>query len=75
MFLALIMCAFQSGSERSWIGYSEMGVPIVAGRFCEHREVSAMWEAFSISSSMSALMDHAEHRLPSRNTVWDRISM
>jgi hypothetical protein len=42
MFLALIMCAFQSGSERSWIGYSEMGVPIVAGRFCEHREVSAM---------------------------------
>jgi hypothetical protein len=24
---------------------------------------------------MSALMDHAEHGLPSRNMVWDRISM
>jgi hypothetical protein len=36
------MQAFDSGSERSWIGYSEMGVPAVAAKFCENRAVSAM---------------------------------
>jgi hypothetical protein len=36
------MRAFHSGSERSWIGYSEMGVPVVVAKFYEHKAVSAM---------------------------------
>jgi hypothetical protein len=36
------MRAFHSGSEWSLIGYSEMGVLIVAAKFCEHKAVSVM---------------------------------
>jgi hypothetical protein len=36
------MCAFHFGSERSWIGYNETGMPLVAGRFYEHKAVSTM---------------------------------
>jgi hypothetical protein len=36
------MRAFHSGSDQSWIGYNEMGMPAVAAKYCEHRVVSAM---------------------------------
>jgi hypothetical protein len=51
------MQVFHSGSDQSWIGYSEMGVLTVAGKFCKHKAVSAMSVAFSTASSMFTPID------------------
>jgi hypothetical protein len=46
----------------------------VAGRFYEHRVVSATCVAFSVLLSMSFPMSHVDHGHPSGNTGWDGIS-
>jgi hypothetical protein len=57
------LSAYSPPPPQATFRYSEIGVPAVAGMFCEHRAVTVMSAAFSIASAMSAPIAHMDHGL------------